>query len=129
MSIDITVEWNDDALASYLRDAPEAVLSEVRETLRREAEYVVTAAIPLTPVRTGLLRNSIMADQPEDTPDGPQVKVVAGKGVSYARDVHDGPERNYTEGGREFLKRAVDAQRDQVHEAVRDAMKRGLQDG
>ena len=108
---------------------------KIKDVLREEAEEVATGGKLRAPVNKdprivgGTLRESIHAEEPEDGPNGPQVRVVAGEGLSYARIQHENEDYEHDVGESHFLTKAVDEQRPTITRNVRRAMREAVEEG
>ena len=97
-----------------------AVLQQaINRALYSEAHFVVSEAIPITPVDTGNLRNSFTVDAPVS--DGDQTTVTIRNVSEYALYVHESPKK-YKVGDYKYLTRALERRSvgmvDRLHAAI-----------
>ena len=95
-----------DAVMAKLKNALGSDLQRAAEqAVYTEAQFVVTEAIPITPVDTGNLRNSFVVDAPRT--DGNMTTVTIRNVSEYAVHVHEIP-KNYKLGDYKYLTRALE---------------------
>ena len=108
-----------------LRAIGERVLDSAKAALKDGADMVVSDAKSRVPVRTGALKNSIMAKSLED---GAAYEISANaknkKGIPYGQFVEWSPKI-----AKRFLYPAMDAQRDNVNNHVKQAIQNAIQQG
>ena len=106
-----------------LRAIGERVLDSAKAALKDGADMVVSDAKSRVPVRTGALKNSIMAKSLED---GAAYEISANaknkKGIPYGQFVEWSPKI-----AKPFLYPAMDAQRDSVNNHVKQSIQNAIQ--
>ena len=116
------VEGIDNAVRK-LRAIGERVLDSAKAALKDGADMVVSDAKSRVPVRTGALKNSIMAKSLED---GAAYEISANaknkKGIPYGQFVEWSPKI-----AKPFLYPAMDAQRDSVNNHVKQSIQNAIQ--
>ncbi len=113
------------AAVRNLRMKGEHVLTAAKQALMVGAYDIVSDAKSRVPVKTGKLRDSIKATELED---GAAYDISADaknqKGVAYGQFVEFDPKIN-----KPFLYPAMDAQRDNVHNRVKQAIQNAIAQG
>lgn len=108
-----------------LRELGEHVVSAAKQALKEGADEVVTDAKSRCPVKTGKLRDSIQAIPNRDkTAYAISANAKNANGIAYGVYVEFAPKIN-----KPFLYPAMDAQRDNVNNKIRDAIKQAINTG
>jgi hypothetical protein len=94
----------------------------VVEGLNLAAERVSEVAVPLTPIDTGDLRESITVEPA--TEDSPVAAVYTD--LPYATRQHEDLTLHHTEGGAKFLENAGEQVKSELADIVAGAIRRGL---
>jgi len=112
----------DNVVSNYDKLAKKIQMAVVRGLL--DAGHLVKEkALPITPLKTGHLRDSAFVKRIRvtDRNDTPGVKV--GFTAKYALKVHEGHGVRFKVGGPEFLKKAVLENTDMILQKVIDSIK------
>lgn len=114
MAMDFTLRWDGE-------HATQAVLDAAATGLTNGAEYIKSTAVPLTPKRTGALRNSA----------GTSVDATAGEAsiyfdTPYAVAQHENLAYHHPDGQAKYLETALDIAGSDAIDLVKAAVRRAF---